>query len=511
MVETRYIRRRAVISAILAVLIGTFLTQATITSAVDDNRLIEKATPKATYPKGIWHKGHDGYVTVRFDVTKRGKVQKPCITNSSHPGIFDLYALQAVRDYRYKNLTRPRETIEGVSTTVNFTLDSNPKDFVSPKYPHVALEFGFQGYVVVEFAVKPNGAVRKLSTAGAVPTKLFEDAALDAARQFKFVSGRFLKREIIQHKFTFSLDSKPNNLVIPEYPDEAKEEGIQGHAIVEFDINSEGTVEHAYVVYSSDMVFELPAVEAVSQFTFDPNKPAQNVHHKIEFVLNRNHRAITKEVPKYPREAVLNKVEGQVVVTFDVDERGSVDNLMLLEAEPPGIFNEAALAAAAQFKYLPKYVDGKPVRVQGVRNRLRFALETHNQIDPHSVPRAPSQNQGRRPPGRRGIPADQRQQSAGEDGQIEPMHGIKIDPIYELNLPGDYENGSVIVQFDVNSSGHVEGQKILEVIDTSLSEEITKRILDEVSFFWYAPWIENDLQKRVYGVRHQIELNFVNE
>lgn len=168
---------------------------------------------------------------------------------------------------------------------------------------------------------------------------------------------------------------------------------------MEFDINSEGTVEHAYVVYSSDMVFDLPAVEAVSQFTFDPR----------------------------------------------------------------------------------------------------------------SVPRARPQNQGRRPSGRRGIPEDQRQRSASEDRRPESMRSIKLDPIYELNLTGDYENGSVIVQFDVNSRGHVEGPKIVEVIDTSLSEEIAKRILDEVSFFWYAPWIENDLPKRVYGVRHQIELSFVNE
>lgn len=128
MVEARYIRRRAVIGAIYTVLIGTILAQAIFTSAVEDNRLIEKTTPNATYPKGIWHKGHDGYVTVRFNVSKRGQVQKPCITISSHPGIFDLYALQAVKDYRYENLTRPREIIEGVSTTVNFTLDSNPKD-----------------------------------------------------------------------------------------------------------------------------------------------------------------------------------------------------------------------------------------------------------------------------------------------------------------------------------------------------------------------------------------------
>ena len=431
-------------------------------------------------------------------------MQNPCITHSTYPGIFDLYALQAVKDYRYENLTRPREIIEGVNTTVHFTLDSNPRDYVSPKYPYAALEFGFQGYVVVKFAVKPNGEVRNLSTAAAVPAEVFEDAALVAARQFRFDSNLFLKRDTIHHKFVFSLDSKPNNLVIPEYPDQAKEDGIQGHAIVNFDITSEGTVDGAFVVYSSDPLFDQPAVDAVSQFTYDPNNPAQNVHHKVEFILNRNYRALTKGAPKYPREAVLNGTEGYVVVSFDVDERGTVDNLSVLEAEPPDVFNSAALAATAQFTYLPKYVDGKPVRVQGERNRLRFALGT-------LYPSTRQNAQEVRRPGRRGQAANPRRRSTAEDRRPESMRSIKLDPIYELQLKGDHDDGSVIVQFDVNGTGYVEGPKIVEVIDTSLPEEITERILDEVSFFWYAPWIENNRPKTVYGVKHRIELTFVDD
>ncbi|MYD46220.1 MAG: TonB family protein [Gammaproteobacteria bacterium] len=507
-VETKQIRRHALILAIYTALVGTILAQTTIISAVDDNRLKETATPNAPYPKGVWQKGQDGQVTVMFDVTKRGRVQNPCITNSTYPGIFELYALQAVKDFRYENLTRPRELIEGVSTTVDFTLDSNPKDFVSPKYPYAALEFGFQGYVVVKFDVKSNGKVRNFSTPAAVPAKVFEDAALEAARQFRFDSNRFLERQTMHHKFIFSLDSEPNNLVIPEYPNQAKEEGIQGHAIVNFDINSEGSVDRAYVVYSSDSIFDQPAVDAVSQFIFDPNKPAQNVYHKVEFILNRNLHALTKKVPKYPRAAILNRIEGYVIVRFDVDERGSVDNLSVLEAEPPDVFNEAALAATAQFTYLPKYVDGKPVRVQGERNRLRFALGTPNQNARQNTQEIRPQRQGRRTPNRRRQSENPRRQPVIEDRRPESMRNIKLDPIYELQLTGDHDDGSVIVQFDVNGHGYVEGPKILEVIDTSLPEEIKERILDEVSFFWYVPWLKNDQPIRVNGVKHRIELTF---
>ena len=37
-------------------------------------------------------------------------------------------------------------------------------------------------------------------------------------------------------------------------------------------------------------------------------------------------------------------------------------------------FVKAATKAALQFRYLPKYVDGEPIEVQGVRNRMTFDL-----------------------------------------------------------------------------------------------------------------------------------------
>ena len=517
-VSRQHIRLRTLLVTVSVVVVGAVLAHALVISATDDIGLEEISTPQAIYPKGVYQKGHEGYVSVVFDVSKRGHVQNPCIVDSSYPGLFDLYALQAVKDYRYKNTTRPRELIQGVTATVPFNLDSNPTIYVPPEYPRDALEFGYEGYVVVSFGIKRNGRVRRLQTTGAVPVEIFEKAALDAARQFRFATQRFSRNETVQHKFSFSLDSKPNNLVIPEFPDAAKDRGLEGHVVVEFSIISDGSVDGAYALYSSDRLFEQAAIDAVREFTFNQNEPAHNVLHKVEFILNRNHRAIFKAIPKYPREAVFQRVEGEVIVNFDVNEYGTVDNLSVLEAELPDIFNESALEAAAQFKYLPKYVDGKPVRVENVRNRLRFALglpsqqEAVRQSGPLARPanqRQRSRNQGQRPSTRRGRSAEQRQQPAIEDRRPESLRDIKLEPIYALHLgDGNYADGSVIVQFDVNERGYVESPKIIEVLGTSLSKEIAERILDEVSFFWYAPYIENNRPMRVTGVRHKIELYF---
>ena len=47
---------------------------------------------------------------------------------------------------------------------------------------------------------------------------------------------------------------------------------------------------------------------------------------------------------------------------------------MVLEAEPSGVFDQAALDAVGKFRYKPKVVDGEPVEITGVRNRFTFEI-----------------------------------------------------------------------------------------------------------------------------------------
>lgn len=84
---------------------------------------------------------------------------------------------------------------------------------------------------------------------------------------------------------------------------------------------------------------------------------------------------IVKVAPVYPRRAQTRGIEGYVIVEFTVTKLGSVVNPVVVEAQPPGIFDNAALQAALKFKYKPKVVDGEPIDVAGVRNRITFELE----------------------------------------------------------------------------------------------------------------------------------------
>jgi protein TonB len=84
---------------------------------------------------------------------------------------------------------------------------------------------------------------------------------------------------------------------------------------------------------------------------------------------------IVKVAPVYPRRAQTRGIEGYVLLEFIVTKTGAVANPVVIESKPPGIFDRSAINAALKFKYKPKVVDGEPIDVAGVRNRITFELQ----------------------------------------------------------------------------------------------------------------------------------------
>lgn len=83
---------------------------------------------------------------------------------------------------------------------------------------------------------------------------------------------------------------------------------------------------------------------------------------------------IVKVKPVYPRRAQTRGIEGYVLLEFTVTKTGAVVDPKVVESEPPGIFDRAAMNAAVKFKYKPKVVNGEPIDVAGVLNRVTFEL-----------------------------------------------------------------------------------------------------------------------------------------
>ena len=84
---------------------------------------------------------------------------------------------------------------------------------------------------------------------------------------------------------------------------------------------------------------------------------------------------IVKVAPIYPRRAQSRGLEGYVIVEFTVTKNGSVRDPIVIEAQPEGVFDRAALDAALKFKYKPRVVDGTPTEVAGVQNKISFEID----------------------------------------------------------------------------------------------------------------------------------------
>lgn len=93
------------------------------------------------------------------------------------------------------------------------------------------------------------------------------------------------------------------------------------------------------------------------------------------FTSDGEYLPIVKVAPVYPRRAQTRGIEGYVLLEFVVTKTGAVRDPRVIESQPPGIFDRAALSAALKFKYKPKVVNGEPIDVAGVRNRITFELQ----------------------------------------------------------------------------------------------------------------------------------------
>ncbi len=79
--------------------------------------------------------------------------------------------------------------------------------------------------------------------------------------------------------------------------------------------------------------------------------------------------------PTYPTRAASRGIEGWCQVSFTVTDTGGVRDVVVVDAEPPEIFDTASIRAAEKFKFQPKVVDGKGVEVPNVQYVFRYQLE----------------------------------------------------------------------------------------------------------------------------------------
>lgn len=65
--------------------------------------------------------------------------------------------------------------------------------------------------------------------------------------------------------------------------------------------------------------------------------------------------------PEWPREALVDGIEGWVRIEFTIREDGSVSNPRVVESEPGRLFDRQAIRAIQRWRFRPRVVDGRPV------------------------------------------------------------------------------------------------------------------------------------------------------
>jgi protein TonB len=91
-------------------------------------------------------------------------------------------------------------------------------------------------------------------------------------------------------------------------------------------------------------------------------------------VQQRDLEPVATPDPAYPPAAFRQGVAGWVEVEYTVNERGATTDLAVVAAEPRGVFDDAAVAAVADWKYRPRIVNGRPV-AQRTSVTLHFSVE----------------------------------------------------------------------------------------------------------------------------------------
>lgn len=91
--------------------------------------------------------------------------------------------------------------------------------------------------------------------------------------------------------------------------------------------------------------------------------------------------SVLKVKPPYPAPALIDGLEGFVIVQYDVLLSGAVDNVVILESSDE-VFNAVAVEAIGKFRYKPKVIDGVAQESRGLKRMFQFEIGKRDQTAP---------------------------------------------------------------------------------------------------------------------------------
>jgi|GEM_PF-1238227 len=185
---------------------------------------------------------------------------------------------------------------------------------------------------------------------------------------------------------------KPESMAYPEYPDEAREQGLEGKVLLEATISADGTVTEIKVIQGVARCpqMEKNAIEALKKWLFRPallnGDPIESqLLIPIAFDLD-DVKPIEFDkppliiddlcpLPEYPEVSRRAGIEGKTVIEVEILADGTVARTEVTEGVPghPEL-DRAAMDAVAKWHFEPATKDGVPVGVT-VSIPIEFRLD----------------------------------------------------------------------------------------------------------------------------------------
>jgi TonB family protein len=270
----------------------------------------------------------------------------------------------------------------------------------SPDYPDGARSAGLEGYVDVDLTVLRDGRTGWVRVRRAEPAGLFEQAALEAVRDWRFEppqrDGEIVECSVSTRlRFALSDEVMPGapgfdgpGRTMPAFPESARAAAIEGYVRVEYGATPDGKIADLAILESVPRgAFDEAVTGALATWRFEPAQaPTTRTSREFRFRLPAYARPdpMPQHTPStYPAALCGERPRGRVVLDVEIGADGRVGGAKVVEATPPGLFEREALRTAAQMKRVPARRAGQAVAAPG---RVTIDFDPDRQCDADGGP-----------------------------------------------------------------------------------------------------------------------------
>ena len=271
---------------------------------------------------------------------------------------------------------------------------------------------------------------------------------------------------------------------VPVYPMAMRYSGLRGDVLVDFVVDREGRVTHAFVARSLNPAFDEPALEAVRRWKFEPGRKGgvpvtTHVQVPIGFRLDGawegggTGMAVDRKVkeadlpegyrydvppkvrgrvaPVYPYDLLRDKVKGAATVTFIISETGRVVYANVNKATRPE-FGAATIAMVEQWEFEPALKAGRPTR-SGFAFEQEFSRYDRDLV-PDEVDDVLSLEQ-KHP-----------ERIVGAGKLDEPLRPVSTrPPVYPVSAPANVNRGEAVVEILIDEEGRARLPRVFSASD----------------------------------------------